>query len=143
MIKLNNYRYALFLSLLLSNSFIIPKIISTIENEDQFLSLIDQDKPTIIMGSMETCPHCKIITPEFETLSKKHKSISFVKVNGLRTKMHEHIKNESLKQGTSFKIIGYPSFAFIKNKKIVYVLIGGDPKKLKDIINQFLTGNLE
>lgn len=113
--------------------------VKTIANEDELLSLFDQTKPTIVMGSMEACPHCKTIGPLFDHFSKKHQSICFVKANGATTKMHVHVKNESLRQNTDFKIIGYPAFVFIKNKKIANVVIGATPERLENAIRCFLT----
>ncbi len=113
--------------------------VKTISNEDELLSLFDQTEPTIVMGSMEACPHCKTIGPLFDDLSKKNRSICFVKANGLTTKMHVHVKNESSRQNTDFKIIGYPAFVFIKDKKIVNVVIGATPERLENAIRCLLT----
>ena len=110
--------------------------IKTIDKEDQFLAIIDQKEPTIVMGFMDNCPHCKHIAPVFEKLSQKHKKISFVKANGIKINMHEHVKHESKNKG-DFIIPGYPSFIFIKNKRIYSVLIGGDQKSLTDAVKEF------
>lgn len=110
--------------------------LKTISNEDEFLCLIDQTNPTIVMGSMETCPHCKVITPAFENYSKKNKGITFVKANGPAVNMHGAVKRESKGKG-DFKIIGYPAFVFIKDKKIDSVVVGATPETLERAINEF------
>lgn len=110
--------------------------LKAITNEDEFICLIDQSEPTIVMGTMEACPHCKIITPIFEDQSKKNKNISFVKANGLAINMHGVVKRESKGKG-DFKIIGYPSFVFIKDKKIDSVLVGGSRESLEKAIKEF------
>ena len=110
--------------------------IKTITNEDEFVCLIDQKHPTIVMGSMDACPHCKTITPIFENHAKKHPSISFIKANGPKTNMHGVTKRESQGKG-DFKIIGYPAFVFIKDKKIVNVVVGGTPELLEKAIKDF------
>lgn len=122
-------------SILLVSSIISTATpIKTVDTEDEFLDIIDQKKPAIIMGSMDHCSHCKNIDPTFETLAKKHKKISFYKANGPSIKMHEHVKRESKGK---FQIPGYPVFIFIKNKRIASVLIGGAPESLESAIKEF------
>lgn len=111
--------------------------VKTVDKEDQLLSLMDQNGPLIIMGSMDACVNCKTIAPLFSDLAKKNKSITFYKANGPAIRMHEHIKNESSRQGTDFKIIGYPAFVFIKDKKITDVIVGAIPERLETGVKNF------
>lgn len=135
-----------------------PEPIQIIETEDELLTIIDSNTPTIIMGSMEHCPHCKHIDPVFTSLAKQHtasinkkktaslrkkdrssldknnKKIAFAKTNGPSINMHEHIKRESKER---FQIPGYPIFIFIKNKQIDSMLIGGTPEHLESAITDF------
>lgn len=129
----------IYLSSLLLISLTTLKLspgIKTISNEDEFLCLIDQSKPAVVMGSMENCPHCKIIAPVFENHSKKNKKISFFKANGPSINMHGAVKRESKGKG-DFKIIGYPAFVFIRDKRIDSVIVGATPEILEKAINDF------
>lgn len=139
MFSYKNKKFVYLASLLLINLVTTQEMhpgIKTISNEDEFLCLIDQNEPTIVMGSMETCPHCKIIAPTFESYAKKNKTISFVKANGPAVNMHGAVKRESKGKG-DFKIIGYPAFVFIKDKKIDSVVVGATPETLEKAINEF------
>lgn len=129
------YLSGLLLLNLITTQELHPRL-KTISNEDEFLCLIDQSEPTIVMGSMETCPHCKIIAPVFENHAKKNKAITFVKANGPAVNMHGAVKRESKDKG-DFKIIGYPAFVFIKDKRIDSVVVGATPETLEKAINEF------
>ena len=99
-----NIIYITLVACIFTHSQHIQSHIKTILNEDELVCLIDQKHPTIIMGSMEACPHCKTITPLFEDQAKKHTSINFVKSNGPKINMHGVVKRESQGKG-DFKII--------------------------------------
>lgn len=134
----NAYFYAyLHIALLLNVATTqLQAHVKTISNEDEFLCLIDQKGPTIVMGSMENCPHCKTISPVFENQSKKYKNILFVKANGPAINMHGTVKRESKDKG-DFKIIGYPAFVFIKDKQIKSVMVGATQEILEKAISNF------
>lgn len=116
----------------------IQEAIKSISKEDEFLNLIDQDNPTVVMAWMDNCPHCNTIKPVFNELAhdKKHKGIKFASVNGKALKIHKHVERETKDYDKPFKVAGYPSFIFIKNKKIADVLVGGNEEKLKQKIKQ-------
>lgn len=111
--------------------------IKKIATIDQFLTILDSVEPTVIFASMKNCPHCKIVKPKFKnaSLNKKHHKIKFTQVNGPALKIHKHVARESKDK---FKIPGYPSFIFVKNKKIVDVLIGGEIKELEQKLKNLM-----
>ncbi len=118
---------------------IIPELLTTIATEDELLTILENNKPTVIMGFMDHCNHCNTIAPEFEKMAhdKKYNHITFMKANGHGPhglKIHKHVARESKNK---FTIPGYPSFIFINHGKIVNVLIGGDKDKLEQHLKQF------
>ena len=114
--------------------------VSAIPTEDAFLNALDQAKPIVIMCWMENCPHCNTIKPIFYQFAqdKKYKNISFAHANGPDLKIHKHIARETQAYEKPLKIPGYPSFIFIKDKKVVDVLIGGSEDKLKQKLRNLL-----
>tara|TARA_Y100000588_G_C14277702_1_gene935227 strand:+ start:7081 stop:7491 length:411 start_codon:yes stop_codon:yes gene_type:complete len=113
------------------------KSITNINTEDHFLSVLDQKKPSIIFSSMNHCPHCNMIEPEFTKLAqnKKYNKIQFMKTNGPALNIHKHVKRET---NNKFKIPGYPAFLFIKDKKIHHVTLGANKDILHTKIKEFL-----
>ena len=129
---------------LLTSTLLLTVSISTIANkpeiinsENQLLAIIDNTSPTITFCSMNHCPHCNKVAPEFEKLASqpKYKQIRFTQTNGPAINAHTHIKHES---DGKFKVPGYPLFLFTKGKKIEHVMLGGNSEKLKDKIEEFL-----
>ena len=138
--KVKNNRRFLYLNLIatLSITSSLQTKLQPVTTEDQFLGLLDQSNPVIIMGGMEACPHCKIITPVFENLSdqKECKSVCFYKSNGPAIGMHKHVERESAGKG-DFKIPGYPAFVFVKGRKIDSLVVGGQKEQLTEAVQKF------
>lgn len=112
-----------------------PHQVEEVVMMDEMFKHLTSQKPTIIMGSMNHCPHCKTLTKFFETLPKKHEKINFVMVNGPKLNLHKQVAEFS---DNKFKIPGYPSIVFVKNGKITDLQIGGNPKTLEEKIKQLL-----
>lgn len=115
-------------------------LVKAIATEDAFLSLLDQDSPTVVMCWMDNCPHCNTIKPAFNKLAQepKYKKISFAQANGPALKIHKHVARETEHSDKPLKIPGFPSFVFIKGKRIVDVLIGGNEDKLKQKLKSLI-----
>ncbi len=102
---------------------------------DEMFKHLTSQKPTIIMGFMNNCPHCKSLTKFFETLPKKYGKINFIAVNGPKLNLHKEVAKLT---DNKFKIPGYPSIVFVKNGKITDLQVGGNPKTLEEKIKNLL-----
>ncbi|MBP6892132.1 thioredoxin family protein [Candidatus Babeliales bacterium] len=112
-----------------------PTKIEEVIMADELFKQMTSQKPTIIMGFMNNCPHCKTLTKFFETLPKKYTTINFIMVNGPKLNLHKEVLKLTNNQ---FKIPGYPSIIFIKNGKIKDMQIGGNSKTLEEKIKILL-----
>ncbi len=133
-----NTAFNIYFFMMLGSSFILfptdSSLIKTINAEDTLICIIDQEKPSIIMGSMDVCPYCNSIYPTFERLAQKYPHIQFVKADGKKCNMHKTVERES--KGT-YKIIGYPAFVLVAHKEIKNLLLGGNPKALEAAVKEF------
>lgn len=112
-----------------------PTTVEEVVMADELFKHLTSQRPTIIMGFMNNCPHCKSLTNFFETMPKKYNNINFVAVNGPKLSLHKEVAKLS---ENKFKIPGYPSIVFVKNGKITDLQIGGNPKTLEEKIKNLL-----
>lgn len=122
-------------STLIAHPIAPPTKVDEVVMADELFKHMTSQNPTIIMGFMNNCPHCKTLTKFFETLPKKYSKINFVMVNGPKLSLHKEVAKLS---ENKFKIPGYPSIVFIKNGKIKDIQIGGNPKTLEEKIKTLL-----
>lgn len=112
--------------------------IPEITQKSDLKTFLTEQKPTIILGFMNHCPHCNKLLKYFETLPNKHKKINFLIVNGPHVKLHEEVAKFKKDKHSNFKIPGYPSIIFIKNGKPIHLQIGGNEKTLDENIKTLL-----
>ena len=75
----------------------------------------------------------KLKSSDIEKMVKKYPKVNFWIVNGPAVKLHEKIAERS-----SYKLLGYPSTAFIKNNMITNFQIGGNQKTFEENIKTLL-----
>ncbi len=122
-------------SVLISHPILPPDHIEEVVMADEVFKYLTSNHPTIILGFMNNCPHCKTLMNFFKTLPKKYDTINLVIINGPRLHLHTEVAKLS---ENKFKIPGYPSVVFIKNQKIKDLQIGGNPKILEEKIKKLL-----
>ena len=122
-------------SILFAHPITPPTQVEEVVMADELFKHMTSQKPTVIMGFMNNCPHCKTLTKFFETLPKKYGTINFIVVNGPKLSFHKEVAKLS---DNKFKIPGYPSLVFIKNGKITDLQIGGNPKAVEEKIKTLL-----
>ncbi len=72
------------------------------------------------------CGPCKVISPFFNELSKKHNNIGFYKID---------CENEKLEKILDIcKIKSFPTFCFFANGKYIGRILGADKDKLENTI---------
>lgn len=120
---------------LLAHPTVPPHQVEEVTMMDELFKHLSSQKPTVIMGFMNHCSHCKTVSKFFETLPQKYNKINFVVVNGPKLSLHKEVAKLS---ENNFKIPGYPSLVFIKNGKISDVQIGGNPKAIEEKIKTLL-----
>jgi thiol-disulfide isomerase/thioredoxin len=143
--------FVLFVTLFMTNpSFLSghgttpPDLIQEITQVQDLRTILSNNTPTVILGHMNNCPHCKSLLKVFETLPTKYPKVNFFIVNGPALKLHEELgkfaKDTKLPVGPNnqFKIPGYPSIIFVKNNSPKDLQVGGNPKTLEEKIEALL-----
>ena len=132
----------LFVTLFVQNTaFLFGHVIlppnenSTITLTEDLYAALSSQRPTVILGFMDHCPHCKTLMPFFEKLEIKYPKARFFTVNGPQLSLHKLVAQLS---DNKFKIPGFPSVVFVKNRKIVDLQIGGNKDTLEEKIKKLL-----
>ena len=111
------------------------EIIQTIKSSEDLIEQFTNQKGTVIMGSMDGCPHCKVVEPIFKKHAEQNPNIDFFVTNGLKTKMYQYVKEAT---NDTIRIKGFPAFLFIKNGQIQDHLLGARIEELEKKIRALL-----
>ena len=96
--------------------------ITVIKDEAHFNTIVEKSKNHLLIFEFyaDWCAPCKILEPTLEELAIKHKDhLSMYKI--------DYDDNREL--SSLFKVRGLPHVAFVKNKVIIYSMMGLYPKK--------------
>jgi len=99
-----------------------------VENKDHLTKLLTEaeDKLVVIDFYATWCGPCKAIAPEILTLSNTILDVLFLKV--------DVDENDTI--ASEYEIEAMPTFAFVKNKKLVTSFSGARIEKVKELITQ-------
>lgn len=98
-----------------------------LKNLDNYLSLINNDKPTVMFFTASWCPDCQHINSFYDKLIKSYDNFDFYTVD-LDTQME--IFNKA-------GVMGIPSFVAYQDGRTIAEFIG-DNSKTKEEIKSFL-----
>ena len=97
------------------------------DNDLRKLLETNSDKLVIVDWTAGWCGPCKQIAPVYESLSKEHTNVVFIKAD------IDTLQDASVEAGVQ----SVPTFHFIKNNELVGEFSGADQNKLKSYIKQF------
>lgn len=97
---------------------------TSIKTKDQVKSALKSSRATVIYFTAKWCGPCKVISPEFESLTQKYASVG---VTGLKVDVDEADKDLL----EHFQVEAMPTFVFIRGKEVVYTQQGGNASALK------------
>jgi thioredoxin len=98
-------------------------VINSIENADQFNKILEISKKRLLLLDFyaDWCPPCKELAPILEKIAREQKAI--VTIYKINIDRNRELSN-------SFRVIGIPHVAFVKNKENVFSLTGLYPKNM-------------
>jgi thiol-disulfide isomerase/thioredoxin len=112
---------------------VLKKEIIEIKDVDTLLAAFTKKEPTVIMGTMDGCSHCKHVIPTFQSYSSQFPLINFLIVNGPQKNMGQLVYKET---NNTIAIRGYPAFIFIRDGKIQDCLLGTNIEQLEHMLGQ-------
>lgn len=129
------------IQLLCFHSIVLPhgiepvSYVQEIITQDELHTALTASKPTVVLHTMEHCPHCKVLKPQLEALASKpeHQNKQFFIANGIKLQGAKMLG--TLSNGT-VKVPGYPTTAFVNKGKIVDHQIGGNIKGIEDKVKK-------
>jgi len=104
-------------------------MVQSLESIEDMLDVLEQNKEnlTVIDFWAEWCGPCKRFKPEFEKLSEKYPTVTFVTIN---VDDVPDVKDE-------FEISSLPTFDLVKNGQRVHRIMGTDKPGLDQAIRQW------
>ena len=99
-----------------------------LEYVDQYNDLIRDRSTFVIDCYAKWCGPCKVISPFYESLANKYKSITFFKLD----------VDESEELANLLNIEGMPTFLFYVKGKLYTKLVGVDKVKLENIVSNMV-----
>jgi hypothetical protein len=109
--------------------------IQTITSPEELVEKFSNQRPTVIMGSMNGCHFCTIVTPAFKKHAEQYTEVEFFVTNGLKTNMSQSVKKAT---NDVINIKGFPAFLFIKDGQIQDYLVGAHIENLEKKIQALL-----
>ena len=105
--------------------------VKTIQSMDEFKKIIESSPNRLMVFDLyaDWCSPCRILSPMLEEIARENKvKADFYKID----------VDELRQLASAFRVSGIPHVAFLKNKTIVYALVGVRPKSVYvRAINQF------
>lgn len=102
---------------------------------EELFDALNSEKPTVIKFYSMHCPHCKMFEKPFEESAKKYKNITFYSADGKKLNAPKVVAEFTEKYIKPIKIPGFPTIIYIKDGKIQNYMIGGNPKKHIENLN--------
>eukprot|EP01129_Flabellula_baltica_P008387 TRINITY_DN3325_c0_g1_i1.p1 TRINITY_DN3325_c0_g1~~TRINITY_DN3325_c0_g1_i1.p1 ORF type:complete len:300 (+),score=62.45 TRINITY_DN3325_c0_g1_i1:3-902(+) len=98
-----------------------------LQSEEEFdaFVLTGGDRLIVVDFYADWCGPCRMIAPEFESLSVDYPAVTFIKVNS------DHFQGLSQRYGVS----GLPTFLFFKNGTVVDQVVGANVSGLKSAVS--------
>ncbi|CAD6502492.1 BgTH12-05084 [Blumeria graminis f. sp. triticale] len=99
-------------------------VVNTVTSLDEYRKLTKNHEHIIIRFTAEWCGPCRMIAPDFESLSNDYKDIHFISVD----------VDNSPELSTEFGVKAMPTFVSIKNGEKHNEFRGADREKLKHLV---------
>eukprot|EP00742_Colponemidia_sp_Colp-10_P007536 GILJ01008122.1.p1 GENE.GILJ01008122.1~~GILJ01008122.1.p1 ORF type:complete len:130 (+),score=17.03 GILJ01008122.1:46-435(+) len=100
-----------------------------VKSADEYRQTLDaaKDKLAVVYFTASWCPPCRQISPIYDNLSQENPSVEFLKVD----------VDELDDVAQSAGVQAMPTFVFKNKGDTVDKIVGADPKKLKQLVDQY------